>query len=239
MSSDTLKLYITPEHPCSYLDQQQTRSLFVEPSLKVTGDLYSQLNEMGFRRSGKYVYKPKCDSCQACQSARVRVQDFKPSRSHKRILKRNRHLQVKLLSIDQARAAYPLYERYIEGRHRDGDMYPPSAAQYESFLLETLDSTRFIGFFDGATLVCVAVVDGVNNGLSALYTFYEPSLAKQALGVHAILWQIGQCQHQSLDYLYLGYWIENCAKMNYKQAYQPLELRIDGQWCDFSADYRA
>lgn len=236
MSSDTLKLYITPEHPCSYLPGQQTKSLFVDPDIKVNASLYSQLNYMGFRRSGKFIYKPNCANCSACQSCRVAVNDFSPSRSQKRIIKRNQHLHTKQLSTEEAKLAYPLYEKYINTRHQDGDMYPANEDQYTSFLLETLESTCFVGFYDADELVCVAIIDFVASGLSALYTFFEPSLTKNAFGVNAILWQIEECKRRNFKHLYLGYLIEDCDKMNYKKLYQPLEVRIKDRWQAFKAN---
>lgn len=236
MTSDTLKLYLTPEHKCSYLPDQETKSLFLDPKIEVSSGLYSQLNQMGFRRSGMYVYKPHCDNCNACRSCRVLAFDFAPSRSQKRIAKRNQHLNVENLSWAQVHAAYPLYERYINERHADGDMYPANTQQFESFLLEVLESTEFVGFYDDEKLICVSVIDIVDDGLSALYTFFDPDYQRNALGVNAILWQIDECKRRGLPYVYLGYWIDDCKKMAYKSAYQPLQIRRENHWLKLPED---
>ncbi len=221
---------MTPEHNCSYIEGQQARSLFLDPAVDVDGALYSQLNRNGFRRSGKYVYKSHCESCNACLSCRVDVHNFKPSRSQKRVQKRNQHLIVKPLGSPEDPEAYDLYSRYINERHNDGDMYPATPEQYDSFLVKQLETTAFIGFYEDQRLVCVAVIDYVQDGLSALYTFYDPNMTKNALGVNAILWQIEACKKRDDAYLYLGYWIAACDKMNYKTAYQPLQILQNRHW---------
>jgi len=230
MTSDTLKLFLTPEHDCSYLPDKTARSMFVNPSTKITSDLYSSLNLRGFRRSGKYLYKPHCEACNACMASRVLVNEFKPNRSQKRIMRRNEDLKVTLLPSISNTKCYELYEKYITLRHADGDKYPPSIDQYQSFLVEQLSTTIYIGFFLEDELVCVSVIDQVDDGLSALYTFYNPDLTKRALGVNAILWQLSECKKLSMPFLYLGYWIENCQKMNYKSAYQPQEIYKNEIW---------
>jgi len=125
---------------------------------------------------------------------------------------------------------YALYEKYITQRHADGDMYPPSREQYRSFLVESLASTQYYGFYDEARLVSVCVIDVVDDGVSALYTFYDPEFDRQALGVNTILWQIERCQQLGLPYLYLGYWIRACNKMNYKMAYKPQQHLVGNEW---------
>lgn len=230
MSSDTFKLFLTPEHKCSYLAERTARSAFLDPAVTITPELYASLNRQGFRRSGKFLYKPRCESCAACISARILTSRFKKNRSQKRIMKRNSHLVARRLNTISSESIYSLYERYINTRHSDGDMYPPTREQYRSFLVERLSSTFYVGFYDDITLVAVSVIDYVQDGLSALYTFYDPDLPRQALGVHAILWQIEECQRLDLPYLYMGYWINDCQKMSYKTHYQPQEHLMGEEW---------
>lgn len=230
MTSDTLKLFLTPEHDCSYMKGRKARSMFVNPATTITSELYSSLNQRGFRRSGKYLYKPHCESCNACIPSRVVVDQFKLNRSQRRVIKRNQDLTVKLLPSIADESIYDLYDRYICARHSDGDMYPPSRDQFRSFLVERLSSTFYIGFYLDEKLVCVSVIDHVDDGLSALYTFYDPEPSHRALGVNAILWQIQETQKMGLHYLYLGYWIAECQKMQYKSAYTPQELFYDDHW---------
>ena len=127
-------------------------------------------------------------------------------------------------------AHFDLYSRYIEQRHRDGDMYPPDREQYDSFLTREWGSTSFVEFRDGGRLLAVAVVDRLENGLSAIYTYYEPAEEKRSLGSYVILWQIGRARELGLPAVYLGYWIRNCRKMNYKTRFRPVELLANGHW---------
>jgi leucyl-tRNA---protein transferase len=225
-----LKVYTTYPHSCSYLEDQEATTLFVDPRHQVDQRLYSNLSVLGFRRSGNHVYRPHCSHCNACIPARVPVADFTATRSQRRTLKRNRDLLVEQTRTINDDAAYDLYRRYIEQRHADGDMYPPDREQYESFLSDAWDCTRYYRFHDGGKLVAVAVVDELLDGYSAIYTFFDPAEASRGLGSYAVLWQIERAREQKLDYLYLGYWIRQCRKMAYKSDYQPLQIYTGHRW---------
>jgi len=229
-----LKFYATQPHPCSYLPAEQATTLFLDPSQPMDAQVYAQLSDMGFRRSGDHLYRPHCQQCRACVPARIPVADFLPDRQQKRILKRNAHLEVRSLAADFEEEHYALYARYIEGRHADGDMYPPSREQYLSFLVRDLPFTRFYEFREDGRLLAVAVTDVLPNGLSAVYTFYDPDEEKRSLGRYAILWQIGETARLGLDAVYLGYWIKDCRKMSYKTQYRPLELLVNSRWVKLS-----
>ncbi|MDX9874876.1 MAG: arginyltransferase [Spongiibacteraceae bacterium] len=225
-----LKVFATHPHDCSYLEDQQATTLFVDPAAEMDSETYSQLSEMGFRRSGPHLYRPHCASCNACVAARIPVERFQPSRQQRRVWSRNRDLSViGRHALDDDRY-YTLYASYIEQRHRDGDMYPPSRAQFDAFLTAEWDITRYYCFELGDELLAVAVVDLMQGGLSAIYTFYEPALGRRSLGVYAVLWQIEEARRLGLPYVYLGYWIKQCPKMSYKVNYRPLELLINGRW---------
>ena len=229
----TLRFFSTPAHACSYLEEHQATSLFVDPHARITPRLYADLTQMGFRRSGDYLYRPQCGNCQACIPARVRVADFTPNRSQRRVMRRNAGLQVEVIAPRFTNELYQLYSRYIERRHGDGDMFPPTQEQFASFLMSSWSDTRFCCLRDDdGALLAVAVMDQLDDGLSAVYSFYEPNLPERGLGTQAILWQIQHCQTLGLPYLYLGYWIRRCRKMRYKQAFQPLELLQEGAWSD-------
>ena len=129
---------------------------------------------------------------------------------------------------------YSLYARYIESRHRDGDMYPPSRQQFDSFLTREWETTHFYCFYDRDQLIAVAVVDVIDNGLSAIYTFFDPDLNARSLGAYAILWQIEEARRLNLGHVYLGYWIRQCRKMAYKVQYRPIELLVNGRWVAMS-----
>lgn len=227
----TLHFYATPEHDCSYLDGFEAKTLFVDPQEIITTDAYSQLSDLGFRRSGKHIYRPYCSNCQACISVRVDVGSFIASKSQKRILKKNQDLKVVAVPAQFTDEYYELYANYINTRHSDGDMFPPTPDQFSAFLIDGGQKGCFFEFRDPDNkLVALAVTDFLNQGLSAIYTFFDPEETQRSLGTFAILWQIKETRRLDLDYLYLGYWIRECQKMAYKVAYHPLEMLLHGQW---------
>jgi arginyl-tRNA--protein-N-Asp/Glu arginylyltransferase len=225
-----LKVYTTYPHSCSYLEDQEATTLFVDPRQRIDQKLYSNLSVLGFRRSGNHIYRPHCAHCEACIPARIPVASFEPKRGQRRTLARNRDLMAVRTDDIRDDDAFDLYRRYIEQRHADGDMYPPDREQYESFLNNAWDCTRYYRFFDKDKLTAVAVVDELVDGLSAIYTFFDPDADKRSLGAYAILWQVDKAREMGLDYLYLGYWIRNCQKMAYKSDYRPLELYVNSRW---------
>ncbi|KDE39398.1 MAG: arginyltransferase [Nitrincola lacisaponensis] len=230
----TLRFYVTPSHNCSYLAGLQAKTLFVDPQMLITTDTYSQLSELGFRRSGSHIYRPHCEHCHACQSIRIPVDFFKPSKSQRRLINRNSDLKIIRKAPDMKQEYFALYKRYIDERHADGDMYPPTPEQFHQFLVEGALDSWFYEFRDANDqLVAVAVTDHLNRAMSALYTFYDPSLPNRSLGSYAILWQIAEAKRRGMDYLYLGYWVKACRKMRYKTAFRPLEMLIDGHWTHF------
>jgi arginine-tRNA-protein transferase len=225
-----LKVFATHPHDCSYLPSQQATTLFVDPAARVDVHLYSQLSELGFRRSGPHLYRPHCAGCDACIPARVSAAAFKPDRQQRRIWQRNQDLRVEDRTRIDGDEFYSLYARYIEGRHRDGDMYPPSRQQFDSFLTSEWNCTHFFCFYASTELLAVAVVDIIDNGVSAIYTFFDPAQEARSLGTFAILWQIELAHRLGLEHVYLGYWIKQCRKMAYKTRFRPVELLLNGQW---------
>ena len=191
-----------------------------------------QLTDMGFRRSGEHIYRPWCEGCGECKSVRVPVAGFNVSKSQKRVLTRNKDLQVSFELPSCADEIYNLYANYIIQRHSDGDMYPPSLEQFENFLCQAppTSKTRFVCFRLEQKLLAVAVVDLLPKGVSAIYTFFDPAYKIRSLGRLAVLWQIRWAQSQAMDFVYLGYWIKDCQKMAYKAEYQPLQVFEDLIW---------
>ncbi len=230
MSNNTIKLFRTGDHDCSYLENRRSRTLFLDPELKFELPLYEELTQSGFRRSGNHLYRPDCQQCHSCIPARIPVQQFELKRRYRRVKKLNSDLHLDIQASKYRKQDYQLFERYIEARHADGDMYPASTNGYEDFLATNREFSFHIRFFLKNTLVAVAVTDRLMSGLSAIYSFYDPNLTTRSLGVFSILSQIELCLQWELPYLYLGYWVPGCQKMNYKTQYQPSELLIDGQW---------
>jgi arginine-tRNA-protein transferase len=225
-----IRLLLTEPHDCSYLDNHKATTAFVDPEAEIDTELYGRMSAMGFRRSGLYLYSPLCSTCNACVPARIPVMAFRPSRSQKRCLKRNGDITIKQLSHISFDQHYPVYDRYISSRHHQGDMFPPSQEQFEQFLGNAWDCTKYLEFRMGGQLLGCAVVDRLPNALSAIYTYFDPDHAERSLGTLAVLLQIQLAQQLGLEYLYLGYWIEHCQKMNYKTNYRPLELLRENNW---------
>ena len=225
-----IKVYTTFPHRCSYLEGEEATTLFVDPRQKLSRELYTQLSLLGFRRSGDHVYRPHCARCSACIASRVRVAEFEPSRTQKRINRRNADLRLEQSESILDDEAYNLYRYYIESRHADGDMYPPEREQYESFLNDGLGCANYYRLYQGNRLVAVTVADKMLDGLAAIYTFFDPDQPQRSLGTEAILLQIRQAQSVGLPFVYLGYWIDGCRKMSYKSRFSPLELFVDGHW---------
>jgi leucyl-tRNA---protein transferase len=224
------RFFLTPSHHCSYLEGEAARTLFLDPEAPVDASSYEVLSSVGFRRSGAHLYRPHCDHCAACIPTRVPAVDFRPKRAQRRILNRNRDLTISLEAPRWDDEYYRLYAEYIEARHRDGDMYPPSRKQFRSFLSSGWSDTGFLSIRHANRLVAVAVTDQLPHALSAIYTYFDPHLPERSLGAFSVLAQIRQCVVKELPYLYLGYWIRDCRKMAYKTDYRPIELFIRNRW---------
>jgi len=233
MNDDTFKVGITKTFPCSYLPDKEERILIAIDERLHNNRGYSMLMMEGFRRSGDQSYRPHCPTCNACNSVRVLVDKFTPSKSQKRSLKRNAHFHIST-SEQLKDDYYPLYENYINTCHQDGSMFPANYDQFQTFLSSKLTKQLFIETWleenGKKQLICLAVTDKLVNGLSAVYTFYHPEFKANGLGVFSILTQIDFCKKLALPYLYLGYQIDDCKKMNYKNRYFPYERFIEQQW---------
>ncbi|MFZ5522986.1 MAG: arginyltransferase [Pseudomonadota bacterium] len=276
-----LHFYLTAPYPCSYLPDLQARSQVATPAFLINTPVYSELVRHGFRRSGTYTYRPRCDNCNACVPLRVLAKQFKANRSQRRAWKLHAGLAATLHPLQDNPEHFDLYQRYQNARHKDGGMDNEDRESYQNFLLQSHVDSVLVEFrdpfdrADGTTdmttshltnpaknagqvigyshstkpasgqvagyqdrqgaLRMVSVIDLLSDGLSSVYTFYEPGLPQARFGIYNVLWQIELCRKLGLDFVYLGYWIAHSRKMAYKTQYRPAQGLIDGEWLAIDA----
>ncbi|WP_346797424.1 arginyltransferase [Halomonas sp. Bachu 37] len=227
-----LRFFLTVPHACSYLEGREATTLFLDPKESPVRGVYDSLSLLGFRRSGRHLYRPHCEDCNACRSVRIPADEFAPNRTQRKIWRRNQDITYSILPAQYEPAHYALYADYISHRHADGDMYPPTHEQYRTFLALDEPYAKLLEMRLGEELVAVAAFDQLEHGLSAIYTFFtiDPAHERRSLGTFAILRLLELTKELQLSHLYLGYWIEECRKMRYKQLYTPLEVLDGRRW---------
>jgi arginine-tRNA-protein transferase len=225
-----LKFHLTQPYTCSYLPEKIARSQVAAPDHQVDAKTYERLIQAGFRRSGAFTYRPCCDHCHACVPARISVDRFMPNRSQRRTSKRHQNLSTTEHALHFHPDHYSLYQHYQKKRHSHGDMDSDNREQYHDFLLQSNVDSSLIEFHENERLRMISIVDKFSNGLSSVYTFFDPDVPNASFGTYNILWQIELCRELGMPYVYLGYWIKENLKMSYKASFQPLEILINGQW---------
>ena len=231
-----LQFYVTTPYKCGYLPNKLAQSLIAAPHHLVDSNIYSGLIQQGFRRSGKFAYRPHCENCRACIAIRLILDEFTPSRSQKRAYKQHADLTAHILPLNYYHSHFKLYTEYQMLRHAEAEPSNQNdendgANQYLQFLCMSNVESLMIEFRDTSNQVkIVSVVDVVRDGVSAVYTFYDALENKASFGTYSIMWLTEWTKNLGLPYLYLGYWIADSQKMAYKQQFKPQEKLIDGEW---------
>jgi len=234
MRNENIRVYLSTSHPCPYLPDEIATSLIIDPELDTDELRLTQLTQNGFRRSGELIYRPHCPNCSACVSVRVPVDTFQPNRAQRRNMLRNQDIEVSEISPVFNEEHFEMYVRYQQARHPGSDMCDQNPEKYQQFLVANGRHSLFFEFKLEGKLVAVSVVDVLLDGLSAVYTFFDPDQHKRSLGTFAILWETWEARRREMDWLYLGYWIEVCDKMSYKTNFKPIQGFSNGSWRDLS-----
>ncbi|PWJ20403.1 arginyltransferase [Jannaschia seohaensis] len=236
----TPQFYVTAPQACPYLEGRRERKLFTALQGSGAADLNDKLSKQGFRRSQNVLYRPSCADCTACLSARIRVADFAPNRSQRKVLRRNARLRREVSSPWATEAQFALFRHYLETRHADGGMADMDIFEFAAMIEETPIRTRVIEYWDDGEdpadpettprLRAVCLTDVLDDGLSMVYSFYDPDLPQDSLGTHIILDHVALAREAGLPYVYLGYWVPGSPKMGYKAHFKALEIYKDRVW---------
>lgn len=219
-----IQLYLSPEHPCPYLPDREARMMFLDPQMPLDSGLYARLTDMGFRRSGSMVYRPECTGCRRCTPVRVSADRFQPRRAQRRALNKWQHVQVVIENARFLPEHFTLFSRYLSARHPNGGMDEMTEQQYRGFISCGWSETLLVEFRMAGQLLAVTVIDLLPRGISAVYTFFDPDCSAMSPGVFAILWQLGEARRRGRQWVYLGFHVPGCGKMEYKKQYRPLQL---------------
>lgn len=240
-SSLKAQFYLTAPQPCAYLEGREERKVFTTLNGGSAASVNNALSQKGFRRSQSVIYRPACVGCSACMSIRIPVADFKPSRGQRRILQRNEGLTRRPCEAWATETQFALFRRYLGARHADGGMADMDAFDYASMVDETPVNSMVVEYHEEdaetgeSRLIGACLSDILSDGLSMVYSFFEPSDAGRSLGSYMILDHVAMAQEMDLSHVYLGYWVSGSRKMDYKIAYRPFELSDGSRWHRFSS----
>jgi leucyl-tRNA---protein transferase len=227
------QFYVTAPQPCPYLAGKIERKLFTALQGAGAHALNDTLSHQGFRRSQNVVYRPSCAGCSACLSARIVAAAFEPSRSQRRILRRNADLARAATDPWATEAQYALFRRYLDARHATGGMADMDLHEFAAMIEETPVRSRIVEYYRQGELVAVCLTDMLSDGVSMVYSFYEPEERDASLGTYIVLDHIAIAREAGLPYVYLGYWVPGSPKMDYKRRFRPLEIFHNGRWRTF------
>jgi arginyl-tRNA--protein-N-Asp/Glu arginylyltransferase len=228
---DTRFFFSTAPLPCPYIPGRIERRVVTELVGRDANALHDQLSMAGFRRSHGICYVPACPSCDACVAVRVVVDEFKPGKSFKRIMRRNADLTAEIVEPIATHEQYSLFSDYQRARHQGGDMSKMDFLDYQALIEDTPVNTLVVEFRKpSGALAGACLVDRLSDGLSAVYSFFDESDYERSLGTYMILWLIGEARSQELPFMYLGFWIDGCSNMAYKSRFQPLERITPDGW---------
>ena len=239
-SRDTPQFYLTAPSPCPYLSGKEERKVFTHLVGERAGELNNILTQGGFRRSQSIAYRPACENCRACISVRVVAKDFRPTQSMRRILRRNADIAGEMRIAVPTSEQYAIFRAYLDSRHRDGGMADMTVLDYAMMVEDSHIETRIIEYRRrepgmpakrrGGELVAIALTDVLGDGLSMVYSFFEPEEANRSLGTFMVLDHIARAQSMGLAYVYLGYWVRGSQKMDYKGRFLPQERLMPDGW---------
>jgi arginine-tRNA-protein transferase len=228
--------YTTAPMPCPYLAGRTERKVVTELTGSESEALHDRLSRAGFRRSHNIAYSPVCPGCQACIPIRIACERFQPDRTQRRVARDNAGLTAYEASAKATAEQFTLFQRYQQVRHNDGDMASMGFYDYRAMIEDTPITTSVVEFrVPDGRLVAACLMDRLSDGLSAVYSFYDPDMERRSLGTYAVLWLVQQALRQSLPFVYLGYWVPQSRKMAYKARFRPSEILTGGHWRELLA----
>jgi len=233
------QFYVTHAQPCAYLPDRFERKIFTKLSINNGDKLNNTLSKQGFRRSQNILYRPACEGCNSCFSARIKISDFHYSKSQKRVRNKNKNIHRKINDAWATEDQFNLFKKYLNQRHTNGGMTEMQVFEFAAMIEETSVFSKVIEYVDNnyndqQILRCASLTDILDDGISMVYSFFDPGHNQQSLGTNIILDHIEYAKELNLLYVYLGYWVPGSKKMEYKSKFSGLEVYYDNRWLPFN-----